>query len=79
MSGRGRVASFIIVHHPPNPWVELPIAVVEVELDEGPQVTSNVVDVAFEDIDIGLEVEVLFAATEDPTLGVPLFRPAGAR
>jgi uncharacterized OB-fold protein len=79
MSGRGHVASFIIVHHPPNPWVELPIAVVDVELDEGPQVTSNVVDVAFEDIDIGLEVEVLFAATEDPTLGVPLFRPAEAR
>lgn len=77
MSGLGRVASFMIVHHPPNPWFEMPIAVVSVELDEGPQVTSNIVEVALREVDLGMEVEVLFASTDDAEVGVPLFRPRG--
>jgi uncharacterized protein len=77
MSGLGRVASFMIVHHPPNPWFDMPIAVVSVELEEGPQVTSNIVEVALQDVDLGMEVEVLFASTDDPEVGVPLFRPRG--
>jgi uncharacterized protein len=75
MSGRGRVVSFMIVHHPPNPWFEMPIAVVSIGLEEGPQVTSNIVEVPLEDIDVGMEVEVLFAATAEPGVAVPLFRP----
>jgi uncharacterized protein len=77
MSGSGRVASFMIVHHPPNPWVELPVAVASVELEEGPLVTSNIVEVTLAEVDVGLEVEVLFASTDDPEVGVPLFRPRG--
>lgn len=77
MSGRGRVASFIIVHHPPNPWFELPVVVATVELEEGPRVISNVCGVPLEEIDLGLEVEVFFAVTEQDGVGVPLFGPAG--
>jgi uncharacterized OB-fold protein len=77
MSGLGRVASYMIVHHPPNPWFEMPIAVVSVELEEGPQVTSNIVGVPPAEVDLGMEVEVLFASTDDPEVGVPLFRPRG--
>jgi uncharacterized protein len=77
MSGSGRVASFMIVHHPPNPWFEMPIAVVSVDLDEGPQVTSNIVGVPPQEVDLGLEVVVVFASTDDPEVGVPLFRPRG--
>ena len=77
VSGLGRVASFMIVHHPPNPWFEMPIGVVSIELEEGPQVTSNIVDVPLEEVDLGMEVEVLFAGTDDPEFGVPLFRPRG--
>jgi uncharacterized OB-fold protein len=77
MSGLGRVASFMIVHHPPNRWFEMPIGVVSIELEEGPQVTSNIVDIPLEDVDVGMEVEVLFAKTDDPDMGVPLFRPRG--
>jgi uncharacterized OB-fold protein len=51
--------------------------VVSIELEEGPQVTSNIVGVPLEDVDIGMEVEVLFAGTDDPEAGVPLFRPRG--
>jgi hypothetical protein len=77
VSGMGRIASFMIVHHPPNPWFEMPIAVVSVELAEGPQVTSNIVEVPPHEVDIGMEVEVLFAETDDPEVAVPLFRPRG--
>ncbi len=77
MSGRGRVESFIVVHHPPNPWFELPVAVATVELAEGPRVMSNVCDVPMEEMEIGMEVEVFFAPTEEEGIGVPLFRPAG--
>ncbi len=77
MSGRGRVVSFIIVHHPPSPWFDLPIAVATVELEEGPQVMSNVCDIPLQEIELGMEVEVFFAATEEDGIGVPLFRPAG--
>jgi hypothetical protein len=77
VSGLGHVASFMIVHHPPNPWFEMPIGVVSIELEEGPQVTSNIVEVPLDEVDIGMEVEVLFAGTDDPEVGVPLFRPRG--
>jgi uncharacterized OB-fold protein len=77
VSGHGRVESFIIVHHPPNPWFELPIAVATIELDEGVQVISNLCDVALDEIAVGTEVEVFFAPTEDG-YGVPLFRPVAS-
>jgi uncharacterized OB-fold protein len=55
----------------------MPIGVVSIELEEGPQVTSNIVGIPLEDVDLGMDVEVLFAKTDDPDVGVPLFRPRG--
>lgn len=75
MSGRGHVVSFIIVHHPPNPWFDLPIAVATIQLEEGPQVISDVCDVRLEEIDLGMEVEVFFVPTQEDGIGLPLFRP----
>ena len=37
LSGRGTVASFIIIHHPPNPWFDLPIVAGTIDLEEGVQ------------------------------------------
>jgi uncharacterized OB-fold protein len=78
MSGRGTVASYIIVHHPPIPWLDLPVAVATIALDEGPSITSNVCDVAVDTVHLGMEVEVFFAPTDQERIGVPLFRPIGA-
>jgi uncharacterized OB-fold protein len=75
MSGRGRLTSFIIIHHPPIPSFELPIVVGTVELDEGPRVTTNICDAARDELALGMPVEVFFAATTAEALGVPLFRP----
>ena len=51
-----------------------------VELDEGPLLTTNLVDVPPEEIQIGLPVEVAFERASDE-ITLPLFRRAahGAR
>ena len=74
LSGFGKVASFIIIRHPPNPWFELPIVAGTIDLDEGVQVISNICDIDPGDIALGMPLEVFFAPTEDG-LAVPLFRP----
>jgi len=64
----GRVFSYTIAHYPSHPSVEadLPYNIVLVEFPglPGPRLVSNVVDVAPEELAIGLEV-------------VPVFEPAG--
>jgi uncharacterized OB-fold protein len=74
VSGRGVVHSFTVTHFP-LPGYEPPFAVVLVELEEqqGLRLVSNLVDVAPDDVRIGMEVEVVFEqVAEDVTL--PLFR-----
>lgn len=76
LSGRGTVYSYAILHHPQHPAFDYPVLAVLVDLDEGIRMVSNIVDVAKEDIRIGMRVAVDFA----PTAGdqrVPVFRPAG--
>ncbi len=77
MSGRGVLHNFVIYHKAWAPWLEkrVPYAVIQVELDEGPRLTTNLLDCAVSDIKIGTRVE---AAFEDITDEITLlqFRPA---
>jgi uncharacterized protein len=73
VSGRGVVHSYTVTHFP-LPGFEPPFAVVLVELEEqrGLRLVSNLVDVAVDDIVIGMAVEVTFQEmTDEVTL--PLF------
>ena len=45
-SGRGTVYSFVVYHHPPVPYLEMPYVVALIELEEGTRLVSNVVGVA---------------------------------
>jgi len=71
MSGRGTVWSFIVYHHC---WhrgfeKEIPYNVAMIQLEEGPIVISNIVDVKNEAIKVGMPVKVVFeAATDEVTL-----------
>lgn len=77
-SGRGRVFSFVMPHHPPYPWFEYPYIVVLVELEEGTRLVSNLVGTAPDAVTIGMPVEVCFEEF-DGGLVLPLFMPsAGA-
>lgn len=74
-SGRGAVHTFAVHHHPPIPGFDYPLPIVLVELEEGTRLVSNLVDVAPDDIEIGMAVEVCFESF-DGDLTLPQFRPA---
>lgn len=77
MSGRGTLHNYVIYHKAWTPWFEsrVPYAVIQVELEEGPRLTANLLDCDLKDIRIGMRVE---AAYEDITGDITLvqFRPA---
>jgi uncharacterized OB-fold protein/acyl dehydratase len=74
-SGRGKVFSYVLAHHPPVPPFEYPHLVVLVELDEGTRLISHLVAAGTEHARIGQPVQVAFTEVE-PGLVLPLFRPA---
>jgi len=77
MSGRAEVYSFTVFRHAySDAWRDrLPYVVALVMLDEGPTMISNVVDVAPEEVQVGLSVRVVFdRLTEEIT--VPCFTKA---
>lgn len=77
-SGRGRLYSYVINHLPAPGWTgEVPYVIAIVELDEGPRMMTNLVDVAPvpEALPLDLRLEVVFVPRGDQFL--PLFRPAG--
>jgi len=74
-SGRGRVYSYVVAHHPPIPPFAYPNAITLIELEEGTRLVSNVVGIDPDALTIGLPVEVAFTRV-DEELVLPLFRPA---
>lgn len=77
VSGRGTVYSYVVTRQAVHPSFEghTPYATVIVELAEGPHLTSNLVDVAVDDIEIGMPVEIILVAVSDEVT-LPLFRRA---
>lgn len=77
MSGRGVLHNYVIYHKAWTRWFEkrVPYAVIQVELEEGPRLTTNLLDCELGNLKIGMPVE---AAYEDITDEITLvqFRPA---
>jgi len=73
-SGRGEVYSFVVHHHPPVPGFDGPFAVAVVALEEGTRVVGNVLDIAPEEVEIGMPLEVMFVRAEDGQMN-PQWRP----
>jgi uncharacterized OB-fold protein len=76
VSGRGKLASYVIAHRAaPGFEDELPYVVALVELDEGPRLTSNLRDVAPDPaaLTIGMPLQVVFEERGPMTL--PQFAP----
>ncbi len=71
MCGRGRVNSWVVFHQAYYKSFEgeVPYNVAEVELEEGPRLFTNLVDVRNEEIHAGMSAEIVFEeATEEITL-----------
>jgi len=75
-SGRGTVYTFTVVRQAlARGWDDLiPYVVAVIELDEGPKLLSNLVNVAPEAVTIGMPVEVIFESAGETKL--PLFQPS---
>ena len=73
-NGRGRISTWTVVHKTWFPAFaeDIPYNVVQVELEEGPRLTANVVGLPNERLKVGLSVVIDF---DDVSL--PRFRPAG--
>ena len=73
VSGRGRLHSWTVAHHPFHPGFkgELPYVLATVDLEEGVRMLAQLRGVAPDAIAVGLPVEVAFErATEELTLPV---------
>jgi uncharacterized OB-fold protein len=75
VSGKARVASYTVNYKDWIPGSE-PYIIAQVELEEqaGLFLTTNLVDVEAEDIEIGMDVTLVFEESND--IWYPLFRPA---
>lgn len=71
MSGRGLVSSYVVYHKAWAPWLEsqVPYVVAQVQLEEGPRLTTNLLGVGPSEVEVGMPVEVAFERiTEEVTL-----------
>ena len=77
-SGRGTVFTFGVMHQRYHPAFsdEIPYNVAVVELEEGPRLNTNLVEVRNEDIRVGMAVAVTFERLTDD-VSIPKFRPVG--
>jgi len=74
-AGGGTVHSYVVPYHPRLAGFPERYVVALVDLDEGTRLVTNLVDVAPEDVRIGMPV-VLAITRVDDGLVLPLFRPA---
>ncbi|HEX4704414.1 MAG TPA: MaoC family dehydratase N-terminal domain-containing protein [Pseudonocardiaceae bacterium] len=74
-AGLGEVFSYVVHHHPKVPGRAVPFVVALVELDEGVRMLGELVDIAGDDVHIGLSVRVGYREV-DAELAMPYWRPA---
>jgi uncharacterized protein len=76
LSGRGTVFSFAIVWRPSHPAFAdlIPITLAIVELEEGPQMVTTLVGCPPDDVEIGMDVAVVFETIAEG-IALPKFAP----
>jgi len=76
VSGRATLFTYTLNYQAWMPGPELPyiVAIVEMPEQEGLRLTTNLVDVEPDAVEIGMPLEVVFEHHED--VWIPLFRPA---
>ena len=76
MSGRGVLHNYVVMHKAWTKWFEsrVPYAVVQVELEEGARLTTNLLECDLKDIKIGMPVEACYEDIS-PEITLLQFRP----
>jgi 3-oxo-4,17-pregnadiene-20-carboxyl-CoA hydratase alpha subunit len=75
-SGKGTVYSFVVAHYPQVPAFDYPLPIALIDLEEGTRLVADLVDVAPEDVKVGMAVAVVWQDHDDE-LTLPGFKPAG--
>jgi uncharacterized OB-fold protein len=66
LSGKGKIISYSIIHVGPQAFEEqVPYPIAIVELDEGPKITTQIVDCDIKDVKIGMQVESTFRRIQE--------------
>jgi uncharacterized protein len=75
-SGRGVIYSYTIIHQNKSPEFaqDTPYNVAIVQLEEGPRMMSNIVDISPAELRIDLPVTIIFDAVTD-SISLPRFKP----
>lgn len=73
-AGKGKVYSWTVAWRPQAPEFKTPYAAAIIDLDEGYQMISNVVQCEVENLHVGMDVTVTFQKIGDITM--PYFRPS---
>jgi len=61
LSGKGEVVTYTIIHVGQEDFEEqVPYAIAIIKLDEGPQITAQIVDCELDEVKIGMKVESTF-------------------
>lgn len=76
-SGKGRVASFTVMHHPQFPGFDYPLIIVLVDLEEGTRFTAQLLQCEPEQAQFDMPVEMVIH-TDPDGFKLPMFKPAGA-
>jgi uncharacterized OB-fold protein len=74
-AGTGTVFSYVVHRYPPIPGKELPVVIALIDLDEGVRMVGEVVDVADDEIEIGMPLRVDYRRIDDE-LTLPIWRRA---
>lgn len=79
LSGEGTVYSYTVVHQAASRAFRdrVPYVLALVDLDEGPRLLTNLVEVSPASVTVGLRVRVDWRAESDDAV-LPVFRPLGA-
>ena len=76
-SGRGTVYSYTVIWRPQMPDFEVPYVAAIIDLEEGYQMLSNIVDCDPSEVHVDMPVEVTFRAASDE-ITLPYFKPRTA-
>ena len=66
LSGKGEIVTHTIIHVAPEAFEEqVPYPIAIIKLDEGPQITAQIVDCNIDDVKIGMRVESTFRRIQE--------------
>lgn len=73
---KGTLHSWTVIHHPPDPAFDYPLAVGLIDLEEGTRLVADISGVDHDQLHIGMELEVGFSEHAHGEV-LPQLRPAG--